>query len=241
MSVWEFYKKKYIKKNKLKNAKKWEGMNVIAFGDSIIAGQELIREETPYRDIVYPKLASYILGARKFENFAETGTGLFKGQHNLDTKTGWIHSFSGSIEHYKPEIRDADVIIISYGNNDWKQPNPDGTFHSLDEVKKTLKNNIRKLRYYNDGCIVIGVLETMAFRNNKSALKLVGPNGFSYEDMVNAYEEIYTSEGVAIFDIRKYGIGNNIDEYVDHRDHFTKDKHVEIADALSNFVKNGYR
>ena len=45
-------------------------MNVVVFGDSIVAGQELVKEETPYRDVVYAKLASYYLNAHKLENFA---------------------------------------------------------------------------------------------------------------------------------------------------------------------------
>ena len=89
----------------------WTNKNVIVFGDSIVAGQELVREETPYRDLVYAKLASYYLHAHKLENFAETGTGQFKGQHNLDQLAGWTHSFEGSIQYYCQEIRQADVVL----------------------------------------------------------------------------------------------------------------------------------
>src|SRR5699024_630350 len=132
------------------NYSDWTNKNIIVFGDSIVAGQELVREETPYRDIVYAKLASYYLHAHKLENFAETGTGQFKGQHRLDKLAGWTHSFEGSIAHYQKEIKDAQVVLIAYGNNDWKQPNPDGTLHSLDEVKDKLRSNIQHISQINN-------------------------------------------------------------------------------------------
>ncbi|WEA53650.1 SGNH/GDSL hydrolase family protein [Weissella paramesenteroides] len=216
-------------------------MNVIVFGDSIVAGQELVREETPYRDAVYAKLASYGLNARKLENFAETGTGQFKGQYNLDYLAGWTHSFEGSIKHYKQEIEQADVALIAYGNNDWKQLNPDGSLHTLTEVKDKLRQNIHRIRKINDKIQLVGVLETLAFRKKKAAWHLEGPNGFTYKDMVAAYTEIYEEQGVPVFDIRDYHIGNHIDEYVDDRDHFTLDIHKQIAKSLTDFVKHDYQ
>lgn len=229
--------KNFFKKN---NQNDWSEKYIIAFGDSIIAGQELIKEETPYRDVVYPKLASYLLNARKFDNFAETGTGQFKGQHNLDKLTGWNHNFTGSINHYKEEVKRADVILISFGNNDWKQPNPDGTLHTLDDVKLLLRKNIIRLINLNSKAQIIGLLETMSFREGLPALNLEGPNGFSYQNMVDAYDEVYKSLNIPVFDLRRYNIGNNIEDYVDKRDHFTKDKHAEIAKKLDEFVRSGY-
>ncbi|MBU7567761.1 SGNH/GDSL hydrolase family protein [Weissella hellenica] len=216
-------------------------MNVIVFGDSIVAGQELIREETPYRDVVYAKLASYYLHAHKLENFAETGTGQFKGQHNLDRLAGWTHSFEGSIEYYKQEVKQAGVALIAYGNNDWKQPNPDGSQHSLTEVKDKLRQNINHIRAINHHIQLVGVIETLAFRKHQPAWHLVGPNGFTYADMVAAYIEVYEEQNVAVFDIRDYHLGNHIDEYVDDRDHFTLAIHKQIAKSLTDFVKHGYQ
>lgn len=219
----------------------WTDMNVVVFGDSIVAGQELIREETPYRDAVYAKLASYYLNAHKLENFAETGTGQFKGQHNLDRLAGWTHSFEGSINYYKQEIKQADVAIIAYGNNDWKQPNPDGSLHGLTEVKDKLRQNINRIRAINSKIQLVGVIETLAFRKHQPAWHLEGPNGFTYADMVAAYIEVYKEQGVPVFDIRDYHLGNHIDEYVDDRDHFTLDVHKQIAKSLKDFVKHGYQ
>lgn len=219
----------------------WTNMNVIVFGDSIVAGQELVREETPYRDVVYAKLASYYLNAHKLENFAETGTGQFKGQHNLDRLAGWTHSFEGSIDHYKQEIKRSDVALIAYGNNDWKQPNPDGSLHTLSEVKDKLRQNINRIRSINPKIQLVGVIETLAFRKHQPAWSLEGSNGFIYADMVAAYIEVYEQQGVAVFDIRDYHLGNHIDEYVDDRDHFTLDVHKQIAKSLKDFVKHGYQ
>lgn len=231
--------KTFIKQRTPRND--WTNMNVIVFGDSIVAGQELVREETPYRDVVYAKLASYYLNAHKLENFAETGTGQFKGQHNLDRLAGWTHSFEGSIAHYKRDIKQADVALIAYGNNDWKQPNPDGSLHTLTEVKDKLRQNINYIRSINHKIQLVGVIETLAFRKHQPAWDLKGPNGFTYADMVAAYIEVYKQQGVAVFDIRDYHLGNHIDEYVDDRDHFTLDVHKQIAKSLTDFVKHGYQ
>lgn len=219
----------------------WTNKNIIVFGDSIVAGQELIREETPYRDVVYVKLASYYLNAHKLENFAETGTGQFKGQHNLDRLTGWIHSFEGSIQHYSRDIKQADVIIIAYGNNDWKQPNPDGSVHTLEDVKNKLRRNILHIRKINHKIQFVGVLETMAFRNHKPAWHLEGLNGFTYQEMLSAFVEVYQECNVPIFDIRDYHLGNHIDEYVDDRDHFKLAVHKQIAKSLTDFVRHDYK
>lgn len=224
-----------------KSTNDWKNKNVIVFGDSIVAGQELVREETPYRDVVYAKLASYYLHAHKLENFAETGTGQFKGQHNLDQLAGWTHSFEGSIQHYCQEIRQADVVLIAYGNNDWKQPNPDGSLHTLDEVKVKLRENIQRIRRINRHIQLVGVLETLAFRKHKPAWHLEGPNGFTYEEMLSAFIEVYEECQVPIFDIRDYHLGNHIDEYVDDRDHFTLAVHKQIAKCLADFVRHGYQ
>ncbi|QEA57583.1 SGNH/GDSL hydrolase family protein [Weissella hellenica] len=231
--------KKFVKCKVPQN--NWANMNVIVFGDSIVAGQELIREETPYRDVVYAKLAAYYLHAHKLENFAETGTGQFKGQHNLDRLAGWTHSFEGSIEYYKQEIKQADVALIAYGNNDWKQPNPDGTQHSLIEVKDKLRQNINHIRTINHHIQLVGVIETLAFRKHQPAWYLEGPNGFTYAEMVAAYIEVYEEQNVAVFDIRDYHLGNHIDEYVDDRDHFTLAIHKQVAKSLTDFVKHGYQ
>lgn len=219
----------------------WTNKNVVVFGDSIVAGQELVREETPYRDVVYAKLASYYLNAHKLENFAETGTGQFKGQHHLDQLTGWTHSFEGSIQHYRQEIRRADVILIAYGNNDWKQPNPDGSLHTLDEVKVKLRENIQRIRLINRHVQLVGILETLAFRQHKPAWNLEGPNGFTYQEMLSAFIEVYQEFDVPIFDIRDYHLGNHIDEYVDDRDHFTLAVHRQIAKSLVDFVHYEYQ
>lgn len=231
--------KSFLKTKKSRND--WTNMNVIVFGDSIVAGQELVREETPYRDVVYAKLASYYLNAHKLENFAETGTGQFKGQHNLDRLAGWTHSFEGSIAHYKRDIKQADVALIAYGNNDWKQPNPDGSLHGLTEVKDKLRQNINRIRAINPKIQLVGVIETLAFRKHQPAWHLKGPNGFTYADMVAAYIEVYEEQDVAVFDIRDYHLGNHIDEYVDDRDHFTLDVHKQIAKSLKDFVKHDYQ
>lgn len=231
--------KKIIKQRTPRND--WTNMNVVVFGDSIIAGQELVREETPYRDVVYAKLASYYLKAHKLENFAETGTGQFKGQHNLDRLAGWTHSFEGSINYYKQEIKQSDVALIAYGNNDWKQPNPDGSLHGLAEVKDKLRQNINRIRAINPKIQLVGVIETLAFRKHQPAWYLEGPNGFTYADMVAAYIEVYEEQGIPVFDIRDYHLGNHIDEYVDDRDHFTLDVHKQIAKSLKDFVKHGYQ
>ncbi|MBU7557252.1 SGNH/GDSL hydrolase family protein [Weissella paramesenteroides] len=219
----------------------WTNKNVVVFGDSIVAGQELVREETPYRDAVYAKLASYYLNAHKLENFAETGTGQFKGQHHLDHLTGWTHSFEGSIQHYRQEIQQADVVLIAYGNNDWKQPNPDGSLHTLDEVKVKLRENIQRIRLINHHVQLVGVLETLAFRKHKPAWHLEGPNGFTYQEMLSAFIEVYQECDIPIFDIRDYHLGNHMDEYVDDRDHFTLPVHQLIAKCLADFVRNGYK
>ena len=224
-----------------KSTNDWKNKNVVVFGDSIVAGQELVREETPYRDAVYAKLASYYLHAHKLENFAETGTGQFKGQHHLDKLAGWTHSFEGSIQHYRQDIRQADVVLIAYGNNDWKQPNPDGSLHTLDEVKVKLRENIQRIRRINHHVQLVGVLETLAFRKHKPAWYLEGPNGFTYEEMLSAFIEVYKECQVPIFDIRDYHLGNHIDEYVDDRDHFTLAVHKQIAKCLTDFVKQGYQ
>ena len=224
-----------------KSTNDWKNKNVVVFGDSIVAGQELVREETPYRDAVYAKLASYYLHAHKLENFAETGTGQFKGQHNLDQLAGWTHSFEGSIQHYCQEIRQADVVMIAYGNNDWKQPNPDGSLHTLDEVKVKLRENIKRIRRINRHIQLVGVLETLAFRKRKPAWHLEGPNGFTYEEMLSAFIEVYQECQVPIFDIRDYHLGNHINEYVDDRDHFTLAVHKQIAKCLTDFVRHGYQ
>ena len=224
-----------------KSTNDWKNKNVVVFGDSIIAGQELVREETPYRDAVYAKLASYYLHAHKLENFAETGTGQFKGQHNLDQLAGWTHSFEGSIQHYCEEIRQADVVMIAYGNNDWKQPNPDGSLHTLDEVKVKLRENIQRIRRINRHIQLVGVLETLAFRKHKPAWHLEGPNGFTYEEMLSAFIEVYQEYQVPIFDIRDYHLGNHMDEYVDDRDHFTLAVHKQIAKCLADFVRHDYQ
>lgn len=216
-------------------------MNVVVFGDSIVAGQELVKEETPYRDVVYAKLASYYLNAHKLENFAETGTGQFKGQHHLDHLTGWTHSFGGSIQHYRQEIQQADVVLIAYGNNDWKQPNPDGSLHTLDEVKVKLRENIQRIRLINHHVQLVGVLETLAFRKHKPAWHLEGPNGFTYQEMLSAFIDVYHECDVPIFDIRDYHLGNHMDEYVDDRDHFTLSIHKQIAKSLTDFVRHGYQ
>lgn len=231
--------KSFLKTKKSRND--WKNMNVIVFGDSIVAGQELVREETPYRDVVYAKLASYYLNAHKLENFAETGTGQFKGQHNLDRLAGWTHSFEGSIAHYKRDIKQADVALIAYGNNDWKQPNPDGSLHDLTDVKDKLRQNINRIRAINPKIQLVGVIETLAFRKHQPAWHLEGPNGFTYADMVVAYIEVYKEQGVAVFDIRDYHLGNHIDEYVDDRDHFTLEVHKQIAKSLKDFVKHDYQ
>ncbi|WP_166434900.1 SGNH/GDSL hydrolase family protein [Weissella paramesenteroides] len=219
----------------------WTNKNVVVFGDSIVAGQELVREETPYRDAVYAKLASYYLNAHKLENFAETGTGQFKGQHHLDHLTGWTHSFEGSIQHYRQEIRRADVVLIAYGNNDWKQPNPDGSLHTLDEVKVKLRENIQRIRLINRHVQLVGILETLAFRKHKPAWHLEGPNGFTYQEMLSAFIDVYHECDVPIFDIRDYHLGNHMDEYVDDRDHFTLSIHKQIAKSLTDFVRHGYQ
>ena len=224
-----------------KSTNDWTNKNVIVFGDSIVAGQGLVREETPYRDAVYAKLASYYLHAHKLENFAETGTGQFKGQHHLDKLAGWTHSFEGSIQHYRQDIRQADVVLIAYGNNDWKQPNPDGSLHTLDEVKVKLRENIQRIRRINHHVQLVGVLETLAFRKHKPAWYLEGPNGFTYEEMLSAFIEVYKECQVPIFDIRDYHLGNHIDEYVDDRDHFTLAVHKQIAKCLTDFVRQGYQ
>lgn len=228
-----------IKKTYLGND--WTNKTVVVFGDSIVAGQELIREQTPYRDIVYAKIASQYLNARVLHNFAETGTGQFKGQQNLDRKTGWVHNFEKSITRYKPEVKLADVIIIAYGNNDWKQPNPDGSMHSIEEVKQKLRDNINHLRKINPSVKIVGVLETVAFRKGKLAWLEAGPNEFTYEDMIDAYISVYNELNVAIFDIRDYHIGNALVEYVDDRDHFTKAIHRLMGEALVDFVKHKYQ
>ncbi|TPF02753.1 hypothetical protein DIS13_04125 [Weissella paramesenteroides] len=219
----------------------WTNKNVVVFGDSIVAGQELVREETPYRDAVYAKLASYYLNAHKLENFAETGTGQFKGQHHLDHLTGWTHSFEGSIQHYRQEIQQADVVLIAYGNNDWKQPNPDGSLHTLDEVKVKLRENIQRIRLINHHVQLVGILETLAFRKHKPAWHLEGPNGFTYQEMLSAFIDVYHECDVPIFDIRDYHLGNHMDEYVDNRDHFTLSIHKQIAKSLTDFVRHGYK
>ena len=219
----------------------WSNKNVVVFGDSIVAGQELVREETPYRDAVYAKLASYYLNAHKLENFAETGTGQFKGQHHLDHLTGWTHSFEGSIQHYRQEIQQADVVLIAYGNNDWKQPNPDGSLHTLDEVKAKLRENIQRIRLINRHVQLVGILETLAFRKHKPAWHLEGLNGFTYQEMLSAFIGVYQECDVPIFDIRDYHLGNHMDEYVDDRDHFTLSVHKQIAKSLADFVRNGYQ
>ena len=224
-----------------KSTNDWTNKNVIVFGDSIVAGQELVREETPYRDAVYAKLASYYLHAHKLENFAETGTGQFKGQHHLDKLAGWTHSFEGSIQHYRQDIQQADVVLIAYGNNDWKQPNPDGSLHTLDEVKVKLRENIQRIRRISHHVQLVGVLETLAFRKHKPAWYLEGPNGFTYEEMLSAFIEVYQECQVPIFDIRDYHLGNHIDEYVDDRDHFTLAVHKQIAKCLTDFVRQGYQ
>ncbi|WP_170214167.1 SGNH/GDSL hydrolase family protein [Weissella hellenica] len=216
-------------------------MNVVVFGDSIVAGQELVREETPYRDAVYAKLASYYLDAHKLENFAETGTGQFKGQHHLDHLMGWTHSFEGSIQYYRQEVQQADVVLIAYGNNDWKQPNPDGSLHTLDEVKVKLRENIKRIRLINRHVQLVGILETLAFRKHKPAWHLEGPNGFTYQEMLSAFIEVYEECDVPIFDIRDYHLGNHMDEYVDDRDHFTLPVHKQIAKSLADFVRHGYQ
>lgn len=224
-----------------KSTNDWKNKSIIVFGDSIVAGQELVREETPYRDAVYAKLASYYLHAHKLENFAETGTGQFKGQHNLDQLAGWTHSFEGSIQHYCQEIRQGDVVLVAYGNNDWKQPNPNGSLHTLDEVKVKLRENIQRIRRINRHVQLVGVLETLAFRKHKPAWHLEGPNGFTYEEMLSAFIEVYEECQVPIFDIRDYHLGNHIDEYVDDRDHFTLAVHKQIAKCLADFVRHGYQ
>ncbi|MFL2044347.1 SGNH/GDSL hydrolase family protein [Weissella hellenica] len=155
--------KKFIKQRTPRND--WTNMNVVVFGDSIVAGQELVREETPYRDAVYAKLASYYLDAHKLENFAETGTGQFKGQHHLDHLTGWTHSFEGSIQYYRQEVQQADVVLVAYGNNDWKQPNPDGSLHTLDEVKVKLRENIKRIRLINRHVQLVDILKRWPFGN----------------------------------------------------------------------------
>nr|CCC56533.1 putative uncharacterized protein [Weissella thailandensis fsh4-2] len=234
--------KRFLKYSHIgKSTNDWKNKNVIVFGDSIVAGQELVREETPYRDVVYAKLASYYLHAHKLENFAETGTGQFKGQHNLDQLAGWTHSFEGSIQHYCQEIRQADVVLIAYGNNDWKQPNPDGSLHTLDEVKVKLRENIQRIRRINRHIQLVGVLETLAFRKHKPAWHLEGPNGFTYEEMLSAFIEVYEECQVPIFDIRDYHLGNHMDEYVDDRDHFTLAMHKQIAVSLEDFVYHKYQ
>ncbi|MFC6178469.1 SGNH/GDSL hydrolase family protein [Weissella sagaensis] len=218
----------------------WTNKNVVVFGDSIVAGQELVKEATPYRDVVYAKLASYYLNAHKLENFAETGTGQFKGQHHLDRLTGWKHTFEGSIKHYRQEIQQADVVLIAYGNNDWKQPNPDGSLHTLDEVKVKLRKNIQRIRLINRHIQLVGILETLAFRKHKPAWHLEGPNGFTYQEMLSAFIEVYQECDVPIFDIRDYHLGNHMDEYVDDRDHFTLHVHKQIAKSLADFVHHQY-
>ena len=87
----------------------------------------------------------------------------------------------------------------------------------------------------------MGVLETLAFRNHKPAWYLEGPNGFTYEEMLSAFIEVYQECQVPIFDIRDYHLGNHIDEYVDDRDHFTLAVHKQIAKCLADFDRHGYQ
>lgn len=211
---------------------------MLVFGDSIVAGQELVRGETPYRDLVYARQAAYKLGVYAYKNLAETGVGQFKGRHDLDKQRGWVYTFSNVIDHHKRDIAKSSLIVIAYGNNDWKQYNSNNTIHTLDEMKHELSENINKIRRINKKSEIIGVLETKAFRKGKDAWDMLGPNGFSYGDMVNAYIEVYKQEGVHIFDMRKYGIGETIEEYVDDRDHFTKEVHGRLGDALASFVRD---
>ncbi|QIL50802.1 SGNH/GDSL hydrolase family protein [Weissella coleopterorum] len=229
----------FLFKREKKEYNNWKNKRVVVFGDSIVAGQKLVREETPYRDIVYAKLASYRLGADKFDNFAETGTGQFKGQHNLDNHTGWVHDFGGVIRHYHKDISIADVGLIAYGNNDWKQLTADGNTHSLMDVEEKLRENINLIKKYNPYIDLIGVLETMAFRNHKSAWYLKGPNGFDYSQMLNSYISVFNEMDVPIFDLRDYNIGNSIEDYVDDRDHFTEIKHRDIAIQFEKFIRGG--
>lgn len=230
--VWEYPSGRQLLK-KLKNDER-----MLVFGDSIVAGQELVRGETPYRDLVYARQAAYKLGVYAYKNLAETGVGQFKGRHDLDKELGWVYTFSNVIDHHEKDVAKASLILIAYGNNDWKQYNTDNSTHTLDEVKQELSGNIKKIRQINNKSEIIGVLETKAFRKGKDAWDMLGPNGFSYGDMVNAYIEVYEQEGVHIFDMRKYGIGETIEEYVDDRDHFTKAVHGQLGDALVSFIRD---
>lgn len=59
-----------------------------------------------------------------------------------------------------------------------------------------------------------------------------GPNGFMYHQMVDVYQEAFEENDVLVFDMREYGLGMNIEEYIDNRDHFT---HYKIGTALADF------
>lgn len=207
---------------------------IIVFGDSIAAGQEIIRGESPYRNFSYPNVAAKILNL-SIRNLAEPGTGQFKGRYELDKKTGWEHNFTNMILKNEDYLKEAQVVLIAYGNNDWKQLTSDGRTHTLDDVRNKLKENINLIRNIKQTIKIIGILETNSFRKNRSAEYLEGPNGFAYHQMVDTYHDTFEENDVLVFDMREYGLGMDIEEYIDNRDHFTLNAHYTIGTALADF------
>lgn len=211
--------------------KSLRGMNVVAFGDSLTYGQtknQATRAKQPYIDKAVTTLGGNVT------NRGMQGTGLFRGAKSK-------HNLGAEISKNRALLRHANVVTIGMGTNDYALIDDNKRKHSLPELKKQLAKNIKQIKKLNKNVRIIGILPTNRFNaQGKSLYNSVGKNGFSLNQLSDAYKKIYQKHGVAVLDWRKTNqtVIKKPQQLADRKTHPSQKTYNAMAKVLVKFLNN---
>lgn len=172
----------------------------LILGDSIAKGTEYINGKATVtaKPFITTALLNLGVSADKIQNSAFSGSGVFAYvKADAPQNLGW--------QITNRNISAFSVVFLSYGTNDWAK-DKQGAKTLLDDATE-LNRSIQAIREMAPTAKIFGVLPLDRFDAKKVNLwNNIGKQGFTLEELSQAYAQVYAANGVPAFD---WHTGNN--------------------------------
>lgn len=226
------YPQQVTKQAKIKD---WQAIDkTVIFGDSIALGREYINGDARVADKPFIDTALQKVGVTgPITNRAYSGSGVFAyAKKSFPRNLAW--------QLAKHDISRYSVIFLSYGTNDWgltKQGKK-----SLLQVSTELNHEIQVIRERAPEAKILAVLPIDRYdskHNNLYADHNVGKQGYTLEELNDAFARVYKANGIPAFDWHK-GQNAAITSYRDMSDgqtHPNNQGYAKMAAKLANWLE----
>nr|WP_255700249.1 SGNH/GDSL hydrolase family protein [Lactobacillus sp. S2-2] len=159
---------------------------------------------------------------------------------NHGVNAGMISGFSERDLTYQVKITDFssyDIVSIAYGTNDYS--------HSdcfLNDIKRTLQNNLKLIKQNNPNLIIIGILPINRFDNHTFIDQQLNSVDYSYHELLDEISKVYQSFNIPVLNWRKVApnfltVDNYQEKLNDQRLHPNQSTYYEMAQIIANFIK----